>query len=104
MTVLDRVHFDMMTSGDAALQGEIAGLFRAQAEGWTAALSRDRPWRDAVHTIKGSARGIGLHALAAACEDAEAAADADAVRSLVRVRAALEEALAALDQFAADAA
>jgi HPt (histidine-containing phosphotransfer) domain-containing protein len=102
MDVLDRAHFDHMTGADRALQAEVLELFRVQADGWSAALAAGEGWRDSVHTLKGSARGIGLNRLAAACESAEAAADAGA--ALVFVRAALAEALAALDRFAADAA
>jgi HPt (histidine-containing phosphotransfer) domain-containing protein len=55
-----------------------------------------------VHTLKGSARGIGLNVLAAACEAAETAEDAET--GLAGVRVALSEALGALEQFAAEAA
>jgi HPt (histidine-containing phosphotransfer) domain-containing protein len=104
MTVLDRAHFDHMTGADRALQAEVAGLFRAQAESWAAACDGAEDWRAAVHTIKGSARGIGLNALAAACEAAETAPAAESLAALANVRAALTEALAALEQFAAEAA
>jgi HPt (histidine-containing phosphotransfer) domain-containing protein len=104
MTVLDRAHFDHMTGGDRALQAEVMSLFLGQVEGWRAAFAAGADWRAAVHTLKGSARGIGLHALAAACEAAEAAPNAQAEQALAGVRAALGEALAALEQFAADAA
>lgn len=104
MLVLDRAHFDHMTGADRALQAEVAGLFRAQADAWRAACAGGERWREAVHTLKGSARGIGLAALAAACEAAEQAHEAARDAALARVRAALEEALSALDQFAADAA
>ena len=103
MLVLDRAHFDHMTGADRALQLEILGLFRMQVEGWNAAFAAGAGWREAVHTMKGSARGIGLHALAAACEGAEQA-PGDAAAALTQVRAALDEALAALEQFAAEAA
>jgi len=99
MLVLDHAHFQHMTGGDAALQREVAGLFRDQVAGWEAALAAGE-WRIAVHTLKGSARGIGLSKLAAACE----AAEAEGEGALPQVRLALSEALAALDQFAADAA
>lgn len=102
--ILDRAHFDMMTGGDRPLQLEVLGLFRAQVEGWSAAFGAAQGWRDAVHTMKGSARGIGLHALAAACETAEQAPDAEAAAALNGVREALNQALAALEQFAAEAA
>jgi HPt (histidine-containing phosphotransfer) domain-containing protein len=104
MTVLDRAHFDRMTGADRALQAEVVGLFRLQAEGWAVACDGARDWRSAVHTIKGSACGIGLMALAAACEAAESASDTECLAALAGVRAALIEALAALDQFAAEAA
>jgi HPt (histidine-containing phosphotransfer) domain-containing protein len=104
MTILDRAHFDHMTGADRALQLEVLGLFRMQVEGWNAAFDGAEGWRDAVHTLKGSARGIGLTALAAACEAAENAPPADAPEALNRVRAALTDALAALEQFAAEAA
>jgi len=102
--ILDRAHFDMMTGGDRALQLEVLGLFRGQVEAWSAAFALDEGWRDAVHTMKGSARGIGLHALAQACELAEQAPEAEAGAALQRVREALDEALCALEQFAAEAA
>lgn len=101
MLVLNRTHFDDMTGADRALQLEVLGLFRAQVDGWRAAMADGAGWRDAVHTLKGSARGIGLDALAVACEAAEIA---DTEAALNAVRAALGEALAALEQFAAEAA
>lgn len=98
MQVLDRAHFDHMTGADRALQLEILDLFKGQVAGWRAAFAAEQDWRTAVHTAKGSARGIGLNALAAACEAAEVDGD------LTRVSAALEEALVALEQFAAEPA
>ncbi len=97
-SVLDRAHFDHMTGADRALQAELIGLFRMQVDGWRAALAQTQGWREAVHTLKGSARGIGLHALAAACEAAEAGSD-DA-RALAQVLTALEQALGALEELA----
>lgn len=104
MLVLNRAHFDHMTGADRQLQTEVLGLFRMQVEGWAAALGQGAGWRDAVHTMKGSARGVGLDKLAAACEVAESAPDAERTAALGQVRAALDEALAALEQFAAEAA
>jgi len=104
MLVLDRAHFDMMTGADRALQLEVLGLFRAQVAGWVSAFDAGDGWRDAVHTLKGSARGIGLHQLAAACETAEHAPEAEKQQALAAVRRALDEALGALEQFAAEAA
>jgi HPt (histidine-containing phosphotransfer) domain-containing protein len=92
-----------MTGDDPALQAEIVQLFQGQVSEWTSGLAADG-WREAVHKLKGSARGIGLDVLAAACEAAERAAPNDTAAALVRVRAALDEALTALTPFAADAA
>lgn len=97
--VFDPTHFDTMTGGDAALQAEVAGLFRDQA---SKALDTLRGTTDletlriAVHTLKGSARGIGLWALAETCEHAEPRVDDEAARAAVRV--ALADALVALPQ------
>lgn len=102
MTLLDRAHFNHMTGGDRALQVEILALFRVQAETWSGVAAL--PWREAAHTLKGSARGIGLFALADACEVAEQASDGELEAALAGVRMALIAALAELDHFAADAA
>jgi len=104
MLILDRAHFDHMTGADRTLQVEVLGLFRMQVEAWVSALGQGAGWRDAVHMMKGSARGIGLNRLAAACEAAETAPDAESATALGNVRSALDEALGALDQFAAEAA
>jgi chemotaxis protein histidine kinase CheA len=100
--IFDRPHFAMMTGGDAELQAEIVEIFRVQAQLWARLLIPDAPtpiWRDAAHTVKGSARGLGLWALAEACEHAEDLGKAGAVEgamvqsALGRVRARLDEAL-----------
>ncbi len=104
MLVLDRTHFDHMTGADRALQIEVLGLFRMQVDGWRAAFAAEPGWRDAIHTMKGSARGIGFAALAAACEAAETAPEGDTLVALANVRTSLDDALAALEQFAAEAA
>jgi HPt (histidine-containing phosphotransfer) domain-containing protein len=103
MAILDRAHFDHVTGADRALQVEVIGLFRTQAEDWAAACQGEN-WRTAVHTLKGSARGIGLMTLAAACETAETAPEAERAAALAAVRAHLIDAVGALDQFAAEAA
>lgn len=95
----DRTHFAHMTGDDHPLQLEILALFRGQVAAWEALLRPDAPgasWRDAAHTLKGSARGIGLWALAEACETAEAASEADVPAALTALNAALVDALKAL--------
>ncbi|WP_135213277.1 Hpt domain-containing protein [Vitreimonas flagellata] len=103
MTILDRAHFDHMTGADRALQLEILELFRGQVSGWRGAFASGAGWREALHAMKGSARGIGFTQLAATCEAAEQADEAGRAEVLGQVEAALSEALVALEQFAADA-
>ncbi len=101
--VLDRAHFRHMTGDDRALQLEIVELFRAQAANWGDGIASDAEWRAAAHKLKGSARGIGLATLALACEAVEGAPDAACAEALDHLRVELAEALAALEQFAAEA-
>ncbi len=95
--IFDQAHFDAMTGGDRGLQAEVIELFRGQAAKSVAALEAmpvGEAWRDAAHTLKGSARGLGLWALAETCESAERLpGDGGALEA---VRAALTMALEAL--------
>ena len=97
---VDFGHLESFAAGDAALIDEVLALFREQASLWVRLLDPAGPpggWRDAAHTLKGSALGIGAFQLAAACEAAETAADAGAGEKSVtldRVRDALDAALA----------
>lgn len=103
--IFDASHFAHMTGGDRALQLEVVGMFRAQVQDWAGVLTPEtepQACRAAVHTVKGSARGIGLWALAETCESAEgafAAEGADVASALADVHAALALALTALDAF-----
>ena len=71
---VDFGHLEIYAGGDLALMEEVLGLFREQAALWVRLLepaAAEGAWRDAAHTLKGSARGIGAFALADACEAAE---------------------------------
>ena len=86
---------ESMTGGDDAVGEEVLGLFVQQAAMWEPMLDvREPGWRDAAHTIRGAAAGIGAGPLAEACQAAEAADKPDAPPLLDRVRDALEVALA----------
>ncbi len=88
-TVLER-----MTAGDPDVGEEVLGLFVQQAQMWAPLLDvREDGWRDAAHTVRGAAAGIGAQALADACAAAEAAQKAEAPPLLDRVRTALDAAL-----------
>ena len=86
---------ERMTGGDDGVTEEILGLFAQQAALWSPLLDvREEGWRDAVHTLRGAAAGIGADALASACAAAEASEKAGAPPLLDRTRDALEAALA----------
>lgn len=92
---VDFAVLEAATGGDDGIGEEVLGLFAQQAALWSPLLDvRDEGWRDAVHTLRGAAAGIGAGALAGACQTAEAADKADAPPRLDRVRDALEVALA----------
>lgn len=85
---------ESMTGGDDAISDEVLGLFAQQAAMWEPMLDvREEGWRDAAHTIRGAAAGIGAGGLAGACQAAEVAEKGDAPPLLERVRDALEIAL-----------
>ena len=85
---------ERMTGGDDAVTGEVLELFGQQAALWSPMLDvREDGWRDAVHTIRDAAAGVGADALARACSEAEAAQKIDAPPLLDRVRDQLDMAL-----------
>ena len=92
---VDFTDLDAMTGGDAAINEEVLGLFAQQAELWRPLLDvREEGWRDAVHTLRGAAAGIGAHGLTETTLAAEQAQKAEAPPLLDRVRDALDAALA----------
>ena len=92
---VDFAVLEATTGDDDGISEEVLGLFAQQAALWSPMLDvRDEGWRDAVHTLRGAAAGIGAGALAEACETAEAA-DTDGASPLLElVHDALEIALA----------
>lgn len=71
---IDRSYFARFTMGNAALEREVLELFAAQAPAYLERLRDARAlkdWRDAAHTIKGSASAIGAWRLARMAEMAE---------------------------------
>jgi len=74
---------------DSAVIDEVLALFREQAALWTPMLDKSHPgWMDAVHTVKGAARGVGAVQLGDICEEAELG-----TKSLGDVRTALDRVL-----------
>ena len=70
---VDFAYLERFALNDRPVIEEVLSLFREQAQMSSPMLQRDNDgWRDAVHTIKGAARGVGAFALGDACERAEA--------------------------------
>jgi HPt (histidine-containing phosphotransfer) domain-containing protein len=92
-------HLENYVAGDRAVVREVLGLFSDQARTVLPTLDPSAPgdaWRNAAHSLKGSALGIGAFALAEACGEAESARDASPEvkrAALTRVVDALAEAL-----------
>ena len=84
-------------AGDTGVIDEVLALFREQAAMWSTLLDpASEGWLDAVHTIKGAARGVGAFALGDACEIVET----QGVGRLETVRDALQAALADVAAYA----
>jgi HPt (histidine-containing phosphotransfer) domain-containing protein len=93
---IDRGHLARYTFGNCALEIEVLQLFAEQAPHYLEALraaTAEESWRNAAHTLKGSARAVGAFRVADRAEWAETLwGNADAgVRAWVIT--ALEEAL-----------
>jgi HPt (histidine-containing phosphotransfer) domain-containing protein len=76
---VDFRHLETYVGGDQTIIREVLALFSDQARTVLPLLDPDGPtedWRNAAHSLKGSALGIGAMALASACGDAEMAKDA----------------------------
>jgi HPt (histidine-containing phosphotransfer) domain-containing protein len=72
---IDHAHLARYTFGNRALEIEVLKLFAEQAPTYLEQLGSaktEKAWRDAAHTLKGSARAVGAFAVALASERAEA--------------------------------
>jgi HPt (histidine-containing phosphotransfer) domain-containing protein len=91
------VNFDYLeayTMNDSRVIEEVLRLFQQQCELWSPLLNTAHEgWRDAAHTIKGAASGIGAQPLADAAERAERGDAVEAPLRLERVRDEINAAL-----------
>ncbi len=91
------VDFSVLESfagNDGAVIEEVLNLFREQCQIWGPMLDvQSGGWRDAAHTVKGAAAGIGAKELSELCGQAEHAGDDLAAPALERVHDALDRAL-----------
>lgn len=72
--LLDRAYLGRFTLGNADLEREVLGLFADQAPNYLArmqAAATQQDWREAVHTLKGSAAAVGAVMVARLAEDVE---------------------------------
>lgn len=73
---LDLTHLRRFTVGNKALEREVLELFSAQAPKTLHAMqcaSTEKAWRDAAHTLKGSAFAVGANEIARTAAEAELA-------------------------------
>ena len=101
---VDFEHLKTYTAGDVAVEKEVLGLFVHQVELWIRMLegsADDEIWRDAAHSLKGSARGIGAWKVAELCETAEALAtdveSSERNRVLEDIKAAIVDVVECID-------
>ena len=100
---VDFDYLEAYAAGDLALVDEVLAIFRQQAALWAPLIEPSSPaegWRDAVHTLKGAARGVGAFGLGAACEAAESAEEGLVPARLHEVRHALDLSLADIAAYA----
>ena len=99
---IDRTHLFKMTLGDQSLEAEVLRLFERQLAMLLGRMSVSEPakLRALAHTLNGSARGIGAWRVAHAAQAVEAAAADPALAepAIATLRAAIEEAVGAIEQ------
>ncbi len=99
---IDRTHLFKMTLGDQSLEAEVLRLFERQSAMLLGRMSVSEPakLRALAHTLNGSARGIGAWRVAHAAQAVEAAATDPALAepAIAALRAAIDEAVGAIEQ------
>jgi HPt (histidine-containing phosphotransfer) domain-containing protein len=110
---IDRVYLARFTLGNVALEREVLQLFADQMPIYLRALRDARArkaWREATHTIKGSASAVGARRLARFAELAErvdveadvAVSEGHRDEAIAGVAAAADEACRFIARFLAD--
>ncbi len=91
---VDFAYLESYTAGDTVVLEEVLRLFQHQCELWAPLLSTAHEgWRDAAHTLKGAAAGIGANALSQVASEAERGDEEGAAGRLERTRTAMDAAL-----------
>ncbi len=92
--VVDFGYLESYMQNDSAIIEEVLRIFLHQCELWSPMLGIEHEgWRDAAHTIKGAAAGIGAGVLAAAAEAVERGDAQGAEYRLERLHTAMNDAL-----------
>jgi HPt (histidine-containing phosphotransfer) domain-containing protein len=95
--VVDFAYLESFAAGDDDVIDEVLALFREQSAIWGAMLRPEHEgWRDAVHTLKGAARGVGANRLGDVCQECEAVGPG----GLPAVHTALDAALSDIAAYA----
>lgn len=106
--LIDLVHLSKYTLGDRDLECELLGLFRSQSGVYLKRLEAAASltdWKEAAHSLKGSAKGIGAWAIA---DHAETAEQLNGIEETVReetlqsMRATVDETIAHIAILLAD--
>lgn len=99
---IDLVHLSKYTMGNRSLENELLGLFRTQADLYLSRLddaADETEWKNAAHSLKGSARGLGAWVLADLAEEAEKTPVAARDGVMARIREAIASVNAFIDSF-----
>ena len=91
---VDFAYLESYTMNDAGVMEEVLRLFQQQCDIWAPLLTTDHPgWRDAAHTLKGAAAGIGARNLSERAAEVETGDEAGAAGRMERLRTAMDAAL-----------
>lgn len=98
--VIDRIYLARFTLGNSALEREVLELFAAHAPAYLERMRRAATrleWKEAAHTLKGSAAAVGARRVAGLSElaerlDLDTAEDSQWREALSAVGAAVEDA------------
>jgi HPt (histidine-containing phosphotransfer) domain-containing protein len=97
---VDRAYLARFTRGNADLEREILDLFATQAPLYVERLRRaedEKSWREAAHTLKGSASAVGAWRVVACAKAAEALAGSADFAAVAPRSEALAELAGAVD-------
>lgn len=108
-SAVDFDHLQRFTMGNRNLEEEVLNLFRTQSVIYMQRLqdaADDKGWREAAHTLKGSAAGIGAHKVREAATLCEQLCGTDrhekGPKSIARLQKTLDEANLLIAKFLND--